>query len=37
MIWDGTDGAGRRVGSGVYVLRLASSGAVAYDKVVLLK
>jgi hypothetical protein len=36
-VWNGTDDAGRRVGSGVYVLRLASAGTVAFDKVLLVK
>ena len=35
--WDGTDSAGRPVGSGVYLVRLESSGAAATRRVLLLK
>jgi hypothetical protein len=35
--WDGTDGAGRAVAAGVYVLRLQQGGAAATAKLVLAK
>jgi flagellar hook assembly protein FlgD len=35
--WNGTDDAGRGVGSGVYFYRLEGAGAVASKKMVLLK
>jgi hypothetical protein len=37
VVWDGLDGDGRRVGSGVYVARLAADGQSAEHKMVLLK
>jgi flagellar hook assembly protein FlgD len=36
-IWDGRDEAGHSVASGVYLLRLASVGREAYQRVLLLK
>ena len=37
IVWDGNDGQGQRVGSGVYFARLVSGGQVAEHKMVLLK
>jgi len=37
VVWDGLDGEGRKVGSGVYVARLAADGRTAEHKMVLLK
>jgi hypothetical protein len=37
FVWDGTDDAGHRVASGVYLLRFVSEGWDAHRKVVLLK
>ena len=37
VIWDGADDAGRRVGSGVYLLRLETAGTVDTGKVMLVK
>jgi hypothetical protein len=36
-VWDGTDAAGRRLGSGVYFARLTADGATATSKLVLVK
>jgi hypothetical protein len=33
-VWDGTDGAGRRVGAGVYFVRMKTAGFVATGKMV---
>jgi hypothetical protein len=37
LMWDGRDGRGRRVASGIYFLRLGAGGQTAARKVVLLK
>ncbi len=37
MTWDGTDGAGRAVGSGVYIYRLESGDEVSLRKMVLMR
>ena len=37
VVWDGSDDAGRRVGSGVYFARLVSDGQVVQHKMVMLK
>ncbi|MCB1184215.1 trypsin-like peptidase domain-containing protein [bacterium] len=37
VVWDGTDGEGRKVSSGVYFARVASGGQAADHKMVLLK
>lgn len=37
VVWDGLDGDGRRVGSGVYLARLAAGGSTAEHKMVMLK
>jgi hypothetical protein len=35
--WDGLDGAGRRVGSGGYIVRIEAGGSIEQEKIVLLK
>jgi hypothetical protein len=37
VVWDGLDGAGRKVGSGVYLARLQANGTMAEHKMVMLK
>jgi flagellar hook assembly protein FlgD len=37
VMWNGLDAAGRRVGSGVYLVRVLADGASAEHKMVLLK
>jgi hypothetical protein len=37
IVWNGTDGRGRRVPSGTYLMRLESTGRTATQKLTVLK